>query len=73
MMPAAKKRSKRWPKGVEAPPKKSRVATQATVIMFAYSAMKNMANFMEEYSVWYPATSSDSASGRSNGLRLVSA
>ena len=44
--------SKMWPKGLEAPPKKSSVATQATVIMLAYSAMKNMANFMEEYSVW---------------------
>ena len=32
-----------------------------------------MANFMPEYSVWYPATSSVSASGRSNGGRLVSA
>ncbi len=38
-----------------------------------YSAMKNMANFMAEYSVWYPATSSASASGRSKGRRLVSA
>ncbi len=28
---------------------------------------------MPEYSVWYPATSSDSASGRSKGARLVSA
>jgi hypothetical protein len=43
---------KRWPKGLDAPPKKSSVATQLTVIMLAYSAMKNMANFMELYSVW---------------------
>ena len=41
--------------------------------MLAYSAMKNAANFMLEYSVWNPATSSFSASGRSNGTRLVSA
>ena len=35
--------------------------------------MKNMANFMELYSLWNPATSSVSASGRSNGARFVSA
>ena len=44
-----------------------------TVTMLAYSAMKNAANFMLLYSVWNPATSSFSASGRSNGTRLVSA
>ena len=31
-----------------------------------------MANFSDEYSVWKPPTSSPSASGRSNGARLVS-
>ena len=46
---------------------------QHTVIMLAYSAMKKDANFMLLYSVWKPATSSFSASGRSNGMRLVSA
>src|SRR3984957_7252532 len=55
------------------PPRNNRVATQETVTMLAYSAMKNDANFMLEYSVWKPATSSFSASGRSNGTRLVSA
>jgi len=35
--------------------------------------MKNILNFMAEYSVWYPVTSSDSASARSNGSRFVSA
>ena len=55
------------------PPKNNSVAKQATVIMLAYSAMKNMANFIALYSVWYPATSSVSASGRSNGMRFVSA
>src|ERR1041385_710994 len=55
------------------PPRNSKVATQETVTMLAYSAMKNDANFMLEYSVWNPATSSFSASGRSNGTRLVSA
>src|ERR1700741_2163711 len=55
------------------PPRNKSAATQETVTMFAYSAMKNAANFMLEYSVWNPATSSFSASGRSNGTRLVSA
>src|SRR5207244_12453544 len=32
-----------------------------------------MENFIALYSVWYPAMSSPSASGRSNGSRLVSA
>ena len=35
--------------------------------MLMYSARKNSANFSDEYSVWKPATSSLSASGRSNG------
>jgi len=34
---------------------------------------KNIAKIIEEYSTLYPATSSASASGRSNGDRLVSA
>src|SRR6266849_3747024 len=55
------------------PPRNSSVATQETVTMLAYSAMKNAANFILEYSVWKPATGSFSASGRSNGTRLVSA
>src|ERR671912_1884448 len=49
------------------------VATADTVTMFTYSARKNMAKLIELYSVWYPATSSCSASGKSNGARLVSA
>ena len=60
-------------KGESHPPKNRIVARQETVIMLAYSAMKNMANLKLEYSVWKPATSSDSASARSNGARLVSA
>src|SRR5258707_15206803 len=55
------------------PPRNSSVATQETVTMLQYSAMKNAANFMLPYSVWNPATSSFSASGRSNGTRFVSA
>ena len=42
----------RLPKGLVHPPKNSRVATQPTLIIFAYSAMKNIANFIELYSVW---------------------
>src|SRR5579871_1043763 len=60
-------------KGESQPPKKRIVARQETVIIAAYSAMKNMANLKLAYSVWKPATSSDSASARSKGARLVSA
>jgi hypothetical protein len=41
--------------------------------MLPYSARKNIAKIIEEYSTLYPATSSASASGKSNGVRLVSA
>src|SRR3954467_12413087 len=54
------------------PPRNSVVAIAETVTMLTYSARKNSANFRDEYSVWKPPTSSDSASGRSNGARLVS-
>ena len=54
------------------PPRNKVAANADTVIMFMYSAMKNMANRIEEYSVWNPPTSSPSASGRSKGARLVS-
>src|SRR5450755_3740837 len=59
--------------GMSQPPKNSEVINALAVTMFAYSAMKNSENFIAEYSVWYPAISSDSASGRSNGKRFVSA
>src|SRR3954452_2176974 len=55
------------------PPRNSVVATEETTIMFAYSARKNSANRMPLYSVWNPPVSSCSASGMSNGARLVSA
>src|SRR5688572_13234560 len=58
--------------GARQPPRKSVVAKAETVIMLMYSARKNSANLNDEYSVWKPPTSSDSASGRSNGARLVS-
>src|SRR2546425_3397083 len=55
------------------PPRNSVTAIEQIVMMFEYSPRKNSPNFMLEYSVWNPATSSDSASGRSNGVRFVSA
>src|SRR4051794_8133965 len=54
------------------PPRNSVVANAETVVMLTYSASMNIANFSDEYSVWNPATSSPSASGRSKGARLVS-
>src|SRR6266404_3371544 len=60
-------------KGDSHPPKIGIEHRHETVIMLVYSAMKNIANLKLEYSVWNPATSSDSASGRSNGTRFVSA
>src|SRR5215813_2484664 len=54
------------------PPKNSVVASAETVNMLTYSASMNIANLIDEYSVWKPPTSSPSASGRSNGARLVS-
>src|SRR5919112_1934624 len=59
--------------GMSHPPKKSVVTMAQTVTTLAYSAMKKKENFMALYSVWYPAISSDSASGMSKGSRLVSA
>ena len=47
--------------------------TAEMTIMLAYSARKNSENRIPLYSVWNPPVSSVSASGRSNGARLVSA
>ena len=58
--------------GARQPPRNSVVHSAETVTMLMYSARKNSANFSDEYSVWKPPTSSPSASGRSNGARLVS-
>src|SRR3954471_1748683 len=58
--------------GARHPPRNSVVASAATVVTLMYSARKNIANLIEAYSVWNPATSSVSASGRSNGARFVS-
>ena len=41
--------------------------------IFRYSAIKNTANIILEYSILKPETNSDSPSEKSNGVRLVSA
>src|SRR5438876_1073140 len=55
------------------PPKNMIVATAAIPNISPYSPSWNRANRMPVYSAKYPATSSDSASGKSNGTRLTSA
>src|ERR1700712_4423909 len=58
--------------GGSEPPQNRAAFSAETTNMFTYSPAKKVANFIDEYSVWNPATSSDSASGRSKGARLVS-
>src|SRR5687767_15904545 len=59
--------------GLSQPPKK-KIAVKAEIrIMLAYSARKNSAKAIPEYSTWKPATISDSPSATSKGARLVSA
>ena len=67
------KRSSEWIQGNCHPPKKSVTQSAERTIMLMYSAVWKSPQRMPEYSVWYPATSSVSASGRSNGGREVSA
>src|SRR5256714_3491846 len=55
------------------PPKNMTAVRVEMRIMFMYSARKNMAKLMPEYSTMWPATISDSPSTTSNGARLVSA
>ena len=55
------------------PPIKSTTAKELIKIIFAYSPRKNNAKGMDEYSTLYPATNSDSASGKSKGCLFVSA
>src|SRR4026209_2273778 len=52
------------------PPRNSSTAMPLTANMEAYSAMKKNDQRRPLYSVWKPATSSLSASARSNGARL---
>src|SRR5215831_13712506 len=60
-------------KGRIHPPTHSVTAIDDTAIIAEYSARKNSDQRKPLYSVWKPAVSSDSASGRSKGARLVSA
>jgi hypothetical protein len=55
------------------PPKKIRTVKTLIAIIEPYSAKKNKAKPILEYSTLNPETSSDSASGRSKGALLVSA
>src|SRR5579864_7520150 len=55
------------------PPSHSVTAIEETAIIAEYSARKNNDQRKPLYSVWKPAVNSDSASGKSNGARLVSA
>src|SRR5215831_4153269 len=59
--------------GGSQPPRNSTVAIAHMVRMAMYSPRKNSRNGVAEYSTAKPATSSDSASTRSNGVRFVSA
>src|ERR1700691_992732 len=54
------------------PPSHNVTAMEETAIMAEYSARKNNDQRKPLYSVWKPAVSSDSASARSKGARLVS-
>jgi hypothetical protein len=55
------------------PPKKIITVSVLIAIIDPYSAKKNKAKPILEYSTLKPETSSDSASGKSNGARFVSA
>ncbi len=59
--------------GGSQPPRNMIVIRAHMVMMATYSPSMNSRYGVEEYSTMNPATSSDSASGRSKGGRLVSA
>src|SRR6266404_723882 len=59
--------------GAVQPPRNRVIAIPLMANMPIYSARKNSANLKPEYSTKYPATISDSPSGRSNGERFDSA
>lgn len=55
-------------------PPKNKIAVNVDIsTILQYSARKKNTKIIPECSVKNPATSSDSASGKSNGVRLVSA
>src|ERR1700728_2237532 len=59
--------------GPDHPPRNKVIPRPLTANISRYSARKNRANLNPEYSMKYPAIISDSPSGKSNGLRFVSA
>ena len=59
--------------GAFQPPRNSVTNSAETMNTFTYSAKKKKPNRMPEYSVANPATISESASVRSNGVRFASA
>src|SRR5918998_3364069 len=59
--------------GDSQPPRKRIVPRAHIPMMATYSPSMNIRNGVDEYSTMKPATSSDSASGRSKGGRFVSA
>src|SRR4029453_10735320 len=59
--------------GGSRPPRNRMVASAHMVVMATYSPIMNSRYGVELYSTMKPATSSDSASTRSKGGRLVSA
>src|ERR1700682_5439804 len=65
--------SSAWGNGRIHPPIHKVTAMDETAIMAEYSARKKSDQRNPLDSVWKPAVSSDSASGRSKGARLVSA
>lgn len=60
-------------KGISQPPKKINTNKLDITIIREYSDRKKNTKPTEEYSVLYPETSSDSASGKSKGILDVSA
>src|SRR5271168_2200523 len=62
-----------WGTGPSGPPKNRVTTTPDMVMTFMNSARKKRAKRIDEYSVWNPPTSSDSASVRSKGGRVSSA
>ena len=67
------RKGRRVGKGENQPPKKRREIMRDIRIIWEYSARKNIAKVIAEYSTLNPETSSDSPSVRSKGARLVSA
>jgi len=63
----------RIPTGASQPPKNNSEVSADNHNILLYSAKKNIANVIDEYSTLYPATISASASAKSKGARFVSA